>query len=222
MSQAFIAPQVVETFAFSFKASDQKENNNSSASFRKKLNQYFSKALKFDYKWSEIHDEVYTVQCIQTRGGNISCWCFFLLKVNLVAVNHNVFFFASCHENITLGPWMHLINLKLKTKTPYDLKALTSPLVILKDQYSHLVYPNICIEKQICEIYDSFHHRSWQTILTEKHPCCLNVCAFRMPKRASGLYAFLKNYVTSEGAVSHNVLYYNSSPLLVYANNYFE
>ena len=28
-------------------------------------------------------------------------------------------------------------------------------------------------------------------------------------------YAFLKNYVTSEGAVSHKVLYYRSSPLLV-------
>ena len=40
-------------------------------------------------------------------------------------------------------------------------------------------------------------------------------------------YFFLKKYVTSEGAVSHSVLYFNSSPLLVtkkrfYAYNYFE
>ena len=40
-------------------------------------------------------------------------------------------------------------------------------------------------------------------------------------------YFFLKNYVTSEGAISHNVLYYQ--PLHItryqvrfYANNYFE
>ena len=28
-------------------------------------------------------------------------------------------------------------------------------------------------------------------------------------------YFFFKNYVTSAGAVSHNVLYINSSPLLI-------
>ena len=38
---------------------------------------------------------------------------------------------------------------------------------------------------------------------------------------------FLKNYVTSEGAVCHNVLYYQPLPIThyqvrVYANNYFE
>ena len=39
--------------------------------------------------------------------------------------------------------------------------------------------------------------------------------------------SFLKNYVTSEGAVSHNVLYYQPLPITCnqerfYANNYFE
>ena len=40
-------------------------------------------------------------------------------------------------------------------------------------------------------------------------------------------YFFLKNYVTSEGAVSHNVLYHQPLPITrhqvrFYANNYFE
>ena len=40
-------------------------------------------------------------------------------------------------------------------------------------------------------------------------------------------YFFLKNYVTSEGAVSHNVLYYQQLSIACYqvsfyANNYFE
>ena len=40
-------------------------------------------------------------------------------------------------------------------------------------------------------------------------------------------YFFLKNYVTSEGAVSHNVLYYQPLPITrnqerFYDNNYFE
>ena len=40
-------------------------------------------------------------------------------------------------------------------------------------------------------------------------------------------YFFLKNYVTSEGAVSHNVLYHQHLPITrhqvrFYANNYFE
>ena len=42
-------------------------------------------------------------------------------------------------------------------------------------------------------------------------------------------FVFLKNYVTSEGAVSHNVLYYQQLSISVaryrvsfYANNYFE
>ena len=40
-------------------------------------------------------------------------------------------------------------------------------------------------------------------------------------------FFFLKNYITSEGAVSHNVLYYQQLPITryqerFYAKNYFE
>ena len=41
------------------------------------------------------------------------------------------------------------------------------------------------------------------------------------------IYFFLENYVTSDGAVSHNVLYHQPLPITrhqerFYANNYFE
>ena len=59
----------------------------------------------------------------------------------------------------------------------------------------------------------------------EKHPCHTKLCAFRC--LISENYFFLENYVTSEGAVSHKVLYYQPLPITCYqvrfnANNYFE
>ena len=79
-----------------------------------------------------------------------------------------------------------------------------------------------------------------------KHPCTAlflqqgifaqYVCYQMAIKRVSGLksffiwvrnYIFLKNFVTSEGAVSHNLLNYHQlsvarSKVSFYANNYFE
>ena len=71
----------------------------------------------------------------------------------------------------------------------------------------------------------------------KKHPCHTKLCAFRylisrpqiLNLRSQNQIRgkLLKNYITSEGAVSHNVLYYQ--PLHItchqvrfYANNYFE
>ena len=72
----------------------------------------------------------------------------------------------------------------------------------------------------------------------EKNLCHIKVCAFRCltlrPQNLVGLeikfvenYFFLENYVTSEGAASHNVLYHQAPPITchqerLYANNYFE
>ena len=70
----------------------------------------------------------------------------------------------------------------------------------------------------------------------EKTPLLHKFVCFQMPNQTSGLksiiiwvrnYLFLKNYVTSEGAVSHNVLYYQQLSIAryqvsFYANNYFE
>ena len=49
------------------------------------------------------------------------------------------------------------------------LRLLWKPLVTIKDQYSHLVYPNVCIKKQTCEILESISHRSCKRIVTEKN-----------------------------------------------------
>ena len=75
--------------------------------------------------------------------------------------------------------------------------------------------------------------------MEEKTPLSHKLCAFRClnsrPQLRSRIqfnilvrnYFFLKNYVTSEGAVSHNVLYYQQLSIAryqvsFYANNYFE
>ena len=51
-----------------------------------------------------------------------------------------------------------------------------------------------------------------------KHPCHTKLCAFRwlmVEIKFVENYFFLQNYGTSEGAVSHNVLYHQPLPLLV-------
>ena len=100
----------------------------------------------------------------------------------------------------------HSISRELK-----DCKKQWTPLAIVKDQYSHLVYPNICIEKKT--VKTQFGRRENNR---RKTPLSHKLCAFRClnsrPQLRSRiqfkfLYFFLKNYVTSEQAVSHNVLY---------------
>ena len=73
--------------------------------------------------------------------------------------------------------------------------------------------------------------------MDEKTPLSHEVVCFQMLDFKWGLkinsnillrnYFFLKNYVTSEGAVSHNVFYYQQLSIAhrqvsFYANNYFE
>ena len=72
--------------------------------------------------------------------------------------------------------------------------------------------------------------------MKEKTPLLHNFVCFQMHNKRLQLksfiiwvrnYLFLKNYVTSEGAVSHNVLYYQQLSIAryqvsFYANNYFE
>ena len=63
-------------------------------------------------------------------------------------------------------------------------------MVIVKDQSSHLVYLKITN----CEYFNSIGRRSSE----------INMRSNVLVRN----YLFLKNYVTSESAVSHNVLYY--------------
>ena len=94
-------------------------------------------------------------------------------------------------------------------------------LVIVKDQSSHLVDLNICSKYQSWENLNSIGCRSCEIIMEEKTPLSSEVVCFQMlnfgtSKSNSEVsksnlvenYFFLKTCVTSEGAVSHNVLCY--------------
>ena len=114
-----------------------------------------------------------------------------------------------------------------------------TPFIIVKDQSSHLLYLNICTKQQICENLNSMGSQNCEinngrknTLVTRS--CVLSDAWFRDLKinfwglsiKFKYFYFFLENFVTSEGAVSHNVLYYQQLSiacyqLSFYANNYF-
>ena len=80
---------------------------------------------------------------------------------------------------------------------------------------------------QISENFDAIGH--WWRRCKKKHPCSTTLCAlpgawikgfrpevkFHTQITLEKNYLFLKNYVTSEEAVSHNVLYYQQPSFLV-------
>ena len=89
----------------------------------------------------------------------------------------------------------------------------TGPLFnFVEPQYSHLVYPNICIYT-ITNLW-KFGLNYWslklQENMKEKHPCCKRLCAFRCLIKCFRLEVFLnlvrhllflKNYVTLEAVI---------------------
>ena len=124
----------------------------------------------------------------------------------------------------------------LPNRNMYPLKTVYT-LVIVNDQYSHLVYLNICIKPQTCETLGSISSKLQEKKREKKHPVCTTLCAFSRRKIKGSSwsrlifwvrhYLFLKDYVTSEGAVSQNVLCYKQLPIACYkvsfyAINYFE
>ena len=96
------------------------------------------------------------------------------------------------------------------------------------------------MHKQTCENLSSIGHQSCEIIMKEETPLSLEVVCFQMldfetsnsksevsKSNSWKITSFSKNYVTSEGAVSHNVLYYQQLPVacyqvIFYANNYSE
>ena len=86
--------------------------------------------------------------------------------------------------------------------------------------------------KQNCEDLSSIGRRSCEIIMKEKTPLSHKVVCFQMlefetsksnsdvSKSNSNILVrnnfFLKNYVISEGAVSHNVLYYQQLSIIRY------
>ena len=51
-----------------------------------------------------------------------------------------------------------------------------APLVIVKDQSSHLVYLNICTKQQTCENWNSIDRRSCEVIIEEKNTLVTQSC----------------------------------------------
>ena len=102
--------------------------------------------------------------------------------------------------------------------------------------YSHSVYLNISIKYKTFENLGSIGHRSSMRIKKEKTPLLYNYVCFQMNNKMLQLKPFiiwvrnnlfLKNYITSEGTVSHNILYYQQLSIARYqvcfdANNYLE
>ena len=82
-----------------------------------------------------------------------------------------------------------------------------------------------------CENLGSIGHRKLQDINEgKKHPFYTNLCAFRCLNKRSGRkyfniwvrnYLFLKIYVTSEGAVSQNVFYYQQLSIACYQVRFY-
>ena len=51
-----------------------------------------------------------------------------------------------------------------------------TPLVIVKDQSSHLVFPIICTKQQTCENLGSIGHRSCEKMMKEKNTRVGRIC----------------------------------------------
>ena len=65
-------------------------------------------------------------------------------------------------------------------------------MVIVKDQYPNLVYPNMCIKQPTCETFGSIGHQSVQKIMKEK-TLLLHSVRFQMPKKGFAHEAFLSD-----------------------------
>ena len=70
-----------------------------------------------------------------------------------------------------ISPWVFKL---MKRKA---VKGTGHVLVNVKDQCSHLVFPNICICVNSGSIIS---HLSCKKIMKEKHPCCTTLCALKL------------------------------------------
>ena len=61
-----------------------------------------------------------------------------------------------------------------------SFKRHWTPLVIVIDQYSHVVYPNVCMKNQTCENLGSIGHQSCKRIMKEKTQSWHNFVCFQM------------------------------------------
>ena len=112
---------------------------------------------------------------------------------------------------------------KDKVFVQFSFKTLWTLLVIVIDQCSQKMFLNMCIKyQQTCENLNSIGRRSCEITRKEKTPLSCKIVCFQMldfetsnskPENSWKITSFSKTTFTSEGAVSHDVLYYQPLPL---------
>ena len=76
------------------------------------------------------------------------------------------------------GPWSKTDNADALSLSRSLCQRHWTPLVIVKDQSSNLVYLNICIKQQTCENLSSIGRRSCKIKMEEKTPLSHKVVCF--------------------------------------------
>ena len=108
-------------------------------------------------------------------------------------------------------------------------------LVIVKDQSSHLLYLNIYAQNnKSVKIWAQLVVEVAKIIMEEKKTLSHKVVCFQMldfetsksnsevsKTNSWKITSFSKNYVTSKGAVSHNVLYHQPLPITRYQARFY-
>ena len=131
---------------------------------------------------------------------------------------------------VTIQVYRFCASQEIQNRLGHNLYMHGTHLVIVKDQYSHLVYPNIFTKFDLWNLGSIVVILKLQESNTrKKHPFCTNLCAFSsglaeasslvfsLIQKSSETTSFIKNYATSEGAISHNILYFTNYKLF-YAN----
>ena len=77
-----------------------------------------------------------------------------------------------------------------ETEKSSVLKALDTSGIYVKDQSSHLVYPNACVKKQSCENSDSIGHQSCKRIMKEITALLHKFVCFQKPEKGLRITSF--------------------------------
>ena len=129
--------------------------------------------------------------------------------------------FEPCVNACTFLSYLHIFMSPCIYSSAHDaafqLKVHWTHLVILffKDQYSHLLYPNICIKSQTCVNLGLYGHRIDKRPMKEMTPLLrYTLCAFRCIKASADVFYYVsENLPLSQklgyfrfgvyGAISH-------------------
>ena len=115
------------------------------------------------------------------------------IKNSLSKIHH----LQGCMSNVGLSQHMQKIPSLSEFELNWSLR--------LREKYERKKHPGHTIEKEVV-CFQLLDFRTSKSI-SEVKKSYLNILVEN--------YFLLKNHITSVGAISHNVLYYSSSPLLV-------